>query len=377
MTKEEVQELIKKYTEGKCSPEERELLEDWADQRGAQKSWGWIDASQKAETRDRIWKKINLNPPVYSNHKLWLSGIAAAIVLICSIAFYANQQSKRIPLNRALVKKVKAVPTGAKTVTLTLADGTVHQLNNAAQGILAVENDIEIKKGNQGQLIYSQNESSATSGTALNTLNIPRGNLYQLQLADGTKVWLNSASSITYPSSFNKHDRTVSLKGEAYFEVAKDTKKPFIVNSRGVSIKVTGTHFNVSAYDDDEDLKATLLEGGVEVEKGGKKIALLPGEQAISKNFSTELTQVIIDPTNVIAWRTGDFVFEGQDLRAVMRNLSRWYDVEVSFEGDLPYEKKVGGTFSKAKGMASLLNNLEKLMGIKFKVEGRRVTVSS
>jgi transmembrane sensor len=377
MTKEEIQELIKKYTEGNCSPEEKELLESWADQRGAQKSWEWIDSSQKTETRDRIWRKINLNPPGYTHHKLWLSGIAAAIVLICSIAFYAHHQSRSLALNRSLAKKAKAVPSGTKTVTLTLADGTVHQLSNAAQGLLAVENDIEIKKGNQGQLIYSKNEHLTSSGTALNTLSIPRGNVYQLQLADGTKVWLNSASSITYPSSFNKHDRTVSLQGEAYFEVAKDTKKPFIVNSRGVSITVTGTHFNVSAYDDDEEFKATLLEGGVDVEKGGKKITLLPGEQAVSKNSSRELAHVTVDPTNAVAWKAGNFVFEGQDLRTMMRNISRWYDVEVSFEGDLPFEKKVGGTFSKAKGMASLLNNLEKLMGIKFKVEGRRVTVSS
>ncbi len=377
MKREDIQLLLKRYTEGKCTPKEMELLDAWADHQAATENWLWLDESHKNSTQEKIRKKIYLSSPKRSYAKLWLSGIAAALFLVCSIGIYLQYLDKDSRMEVALKHTREVVSPGTNAAMLTLGDGTVLSLDSAAHGFLAAENDVLIRKGGHGELLYSHDKKTNASTISLNTLSVPRGGNYQLQLEDGTKVWLNSASSITYPSTFSENSRSVTLKGEAYFEVAVNKNKPFMVSANDVEIIVTGTHFNVCAYDDDETLKTTLLEGGVYVKKDGRKIILQPGEQAISRKSSGELIHAVVDPSNAVAWKSGNFVFEDQDLRSIMRNLSRWYDVEIAFEGKIPYDKKVGGTFSKAKGVVSLLDNLQKLIGIKYKIEGRRITVSS
>nr|WP_240155191.1 FecR family protein [Chitinophaga sp. Cy-1792] len=257
---------------------------------------------------------------------------------------------------------------------LTLADGNTIALDSAANGVVARQNGASIIKSN-GAVAYEQGTTAAQK-EIINQVVTPRGNHYQLVLSDGTKVWLNAASAIRFPANFSATERKVEVKGEAYFEVASNPAKPFIVkvlSSKGESeIQVLGTHFNVHAYDD-EAASTTLLEGRIKIVSGKASKLLHPGQQAVIGAPEQIVVNSSVDPDQVMSWINGVFIFNHEDIRTVMQQISRWYDVEVVYN-----DTHAGETFSGIVGRDSNVTQVLKIMeanGLKFKIENKTITV--
>lgn len=281
----------------------------------------------------------NIPPAVYrSNWRKapWLR-VAAVLLLIAGTAgyFFYKHPTR---LSETIVSKIKdqtdRLPGGNRAI-LMLADGTRIVLDSAANGNLTRQGSTTIIKLNNGALAY---EGGAASGELLyNTITTPKGGQYQITLSDGTRVWLNAASSIRFPTAFSDDRRMVSVTGEVYVEVAKNKNKPFFVEVKDISVEVLGTEFNINAYEDQNEIYTTLLQGSVQVIKGAKTIALKPGQQARSAS-GNDMLKLVPDPDiqQVIAWKNGIFNFNHRSLKEVMLQLSRWYDVEVQYKGDIP-----------------------------------------
>ena len=303
--------------------------------------------------------------------------VAAVISVFSAVGFYFIHKHKPVNNQVAVVKSSKILPGSSKAV-LTLATGKVIVLDNKANGTLAKAGQVQVNKVANGKLVYDAlpNDVKAKvidNALVYNTLSTPRGGEYQVVLPDGTHVWLNSASSLSYPVEFAGNERRVKLTGEAYFEVAKNKDKPFYVNSNKVQVRVLGTHFNISAYNDDDELKATLLEGSVEVSKNNSQSLLKPGQQAVINNGADMIRVSQANINEVMAWKNGYFIFNDDNVATILKKVSRWYDVDVEQKGNFEGQH-FGGTFYRTKGINELLKNLEKIGKVHFKITGRRVT---
>jgi transmembrane sensor len=293
-------------------------------------------------------------------HKIWWAA-AAVIVLLLGVGLYRLLQP---PVQPAIVAVQETdVPPGGNRAVLTLSDGSTIILDSASNGILAQQGSTQVLKTNSGQLAYSPSTGGGRGEAAYNTLSTPRGGQFQLTLPDGTKVWLNASSSITYPVAFTDDERRVAIKGEVYFEVRPRYRKRqqagetgdkvrFMVNVNGqAEVEVLGTHFNINAYDDEESIRTTLLEGKVKVVNRESSIVnppsaiLKPGQQASISAQSNKSSQIVVLTPNidqVMAWKNGAFNFENLSLKEVMRQLARWYDIEVVYAGKAPSVTFVG-----------------------------------
>lgn len=309
--------------------------------------------------------------------KQWFS--VAAILLVCiSITLLKTNNTTHIGNNRLAgnSNKLVIVPGGNKA-TLTLSNNKVIVLNNAANGVLANLGSSNVRTVHNAELVYKNspgNTTSAIDENAINTLSTPRGGQYQVVLSDGTKVWLNSASSISYPVAFTGNERRVKLTGEAYFEVAKNKDKPFYVSMNNVQVRVLGTHFNIAAYNNDDDVTATLLEGSVQVTKNNSMSLLKPGQQAVVPDGNDDIHVAPADIEQVMAWKNGYFSFNDENITDIMKRVSRWYDVEVEYKDNIK-DQQFGGIYDRSKSLTDLLHYLEKLGKVHFEIEGRRVIV--
>ena len=262
---------------------------------------------------------------------------------------------------------------GGNRATLTLANGKTITLDRKSDGVLTEHEGLRITKTGSGQLLCSLVGIASKTEVAQNVITTPKGGQYQIMLADGTKVWLNAASSLRFPGAFNESSRVVELSGEAYFEVAKNQAKPFIVKTANNSIKVYGTHFNVMAYPDETVARTSLLEGSVSVSTGTVTSMIKPGEQAVSNADGRILVKEDINLRTVMAWKNGFFAFEDTGIEEVMRQVSRWYDVSVVYEGKVP-SKRLTGTLSRNVKASALVNMLS-YTGVNFRIEEKRIVV--
>ncbi|WP_256010650.1 FecR family protein [Desertivirga xinjiangensis] len=259
---------------------------------------------------------------------------------------------------------------------LTLADGSKVVLDDVKNGTSIDENGIIISKNANGQIIYDASAvSNSSDKNAYNTVATPIGGQFEVILPDGTKVFLNAASSLQYPVSFNGKQRKVILNGEGYFEVAKNKKMPFSVSANGVDVQVLGTHFNISAYKNDDEIKTTLTEGSVRLQKGSHTTMLVPGQQGISVKDKSGITVRAANLDDVMAWRQGLIIFDNEGIREVMKKASRWYDIEVEYNGDFT-DKKFFGRISRYDSIKDLLDNMVITSGITYKIEGRRILIT-
>jgi len=375
--REEAHQLLHNYVKGTCSPDEKEQVEAWLDHRMRSKDWQWQDKDQVLNTKGKIRQSVRraiFRKDVIRLKTIKRVGWAAsfALFMMIGIYFYSSKPNQNIEAAQ-LIEEV--VAPGTKSAFLTLEDGSTIPLDEAEKGVLLTKNDVTIKKLTNGQLIYEPRGKKNKKDVFMHKITIPLGGQYEVVLPDGSKVWLNSASSLSYPSAFIGDERRVELIGEGYFEISKDPGKPFKVRAGDTEVAVTGTHFNISAYKEDQKVLTTLLEGGVEVAKAAAKIRLVPGQQAVSILGTDYFVRRQVDAETSIAWKNGYFVFDDQDIETVMRNVARWYNVDVYIEGDGKTKKKIGGTFSRSKSLEELLRFLEKLKVATFKKEGRRVTV--
>lgn len=316
---------------------------------------------------------------IHRKYPLYKYAAAASVLLMTAVALLFFFSKKRSESVHPLASTV--IAPGGNKATLTLSDGRQLLLNDLKNGSLAEESGITILKNKDGELIYQSRNDARADQVAepgkpqkYNVLETPRGGQYQLILPDGTKVWLNAASTLKFPASFAQlENRMVELQGEAYFEVAKDKFKPFIVNASATAdleerVEVLGTHFNISSYTDELNLKTTLLEGSVRIENQ----LLIPGQQSERNVRGLKVRK--IDVEDAIAWKNGFFVFENDNLDGILKKLSRWYDVEFVYDKALNKVKLIGAV-SRDTNLDGVLRMLEKTDKFKFKLQGRRILV--
>ena len=322
--------------------------------------------------------------PQIKRLKLWplITGIAAAIALIVVGSYL--YKSKLQPTDNQQNVFVNDVAPGKNGATLTLANGRKIQLSTASNGELAKEAGVSITKTKSGELIYEIKDNNKSS-QSINTLSTAKGETYQVVLPDGSKVWLNAASKLSYPARFSASGkRKVSLDGEAYFEIAKDKAHPFIVETAKQDVEVLGTHFNVNSYADENITKTTLLEGSVKVslnsgntaqnnQSNANETILKPGQEASLSNTG-KISVAEADTELAMAWKNGKFIFDNERIEDIMRMLARWYNVEVTYQkgaGDQPFT----GSISRSDNISKILEKITYTQNIHFKIEGRRVTV--
>jgi ferric-dicitrate binding protein FerR (iron transport regulator) len=303
----------------------------------------------------------------------------AAAALVAAMAFGGLWYWKMGQKNNGrsqLTKGKKAIVPGSNKAVLTLANGQQIVLDSAANGVLAQQPGAQISKQN-GQLKYESFVTANSQLPTFNTLSTPRGGRYQLQLPDGTQVWLNAASSIQYPTAFTGKERQVTVTGEAYFEVTQNAKQPFVVNSDNQQVQVLGTSFNINAYSDEADTRTTLLDGSIRItnpiSSHPTSAILMPGEQSVLL-ATGNLNITLANTQEVMAWRNGQISLTSVSVAVVMRQISRWYDVDVVYEGKVPGNRKFNGFIDCTVPLASLLEALES-SNIHTKLEGRTITV--
>lgn len=312
--------------------------------------------------------------------KLWIRiAMAAAILMVFSIGLLMysirNHNGEQVIFKSSNIKK-DILPGGNKAY-LTLADGSKISLNDAPNGQLATQANIKISKSADGQIVYEiGNHNANASIISYNTIETPNGGQYQINLPDGTKVWLNANSSLRYPTVFVGNKRTVNLSGEAYFEVAKNAKMPFFVQSKYQGVEVLGTHFNINAYDDEPMVKTTLLEGSVKVaaNHSNQYQLLKPNQQAQLDPKNNAISVADVNTEEAIAWKNGNFLFADEDLKSIMRKVGRWYDVEVDYQTKID-GSTFSGIVSRSKKVSQVIKIIEKTSNYKIKIEERRLIV--
>lgn len=381
-SKEDIITLLKKYEAGTCTPEQKALLEKWLEEKQATSGWQWDSEEERAQVQQlmragiegRIFGKRQEKGNV-SRITFKKIAVAASLLLCCLTAIWLFRNNGPQETKRLYTEK--AVKPGSHAARLTLSDGSEILLDDSATGVLFNKAGIKILQPANGQLLYETTDAPFRQENAdlrNNTLSTPRGGQYRITLPDGTVAWLNSATSLSWPAAFTGSERVVVLSGEAYFEVAKNSRQPFRVKARNTEILATGTSFNISAYEDEDRVAATLVEGGVNVSVSTNMISLRPGQQAITFTGSSNIQKKEVDTDQALTWLQGNFLFEDQDIQSIMRNIARWYNVEVRFEGK-PNHMKFGGTYSRSKGLEELLKHLESLSNIRFRISNNRVTV--
>lgn len=372
--------LISGYINHSLTTTETEELDNWkaASPSNAQLFEELLDPTYRKEnivgwktddteiSLDRLKARRSHEP---QKRRLWWPYVAAMSLLLATGLYYYQSRTIQPTEQTVLVNDVE--PGNSKAI-LRLADGSTIQLDDTGNGTIAQQSGVSIVKTVDGGIIYQVNNTERTASSALyNTIEIPKGGKYQVRLPDGSEVWLNAASTLKYPVSFKEHgERRVELSGEAYFIVAHNKAQPFVVKTANQEVTVLGTEFNVNAYTDENRTITTLLHGSVKVQSDNLAM-LKPGQQTILSN--RQLKVQTADTEAAAGWRNGMFLFHSIDMKSIMRQLERWYNVEVDiatipdnqFYGEIPRDVK----------LSQVLSMLEATSGLKFKIEGRRITM--
>lgn len=309
---------------------------------------------------------------IYLLKGLRMAGAAAAAVLLLAggLYWYTHKGGALSPVADNGEMKFDAPPGHAGAI-LTLADGKRITLDSARNGTLLQQGNARLFKQG-GALKYKETDGSPALAL-YNTITTPRGRQYQLVLSDGTSVWLNAASSIRFPAVFHGKERRVAVTGEAYFEVAPDKSKPFIVTADNTEITVLGTHFDVMDYEDEKDIRTTLLEGSVQMANRSEQVLLVPGRQGSLKKETGELSDQPVDADQLVAWTKGQLALGSSDLPALMRQISRWYDVDINFQGSVP-DLRIGGLIDRNVNLSTVLGFLQD-QGLHYTTEGKTITI--
>ncbi len=378
--RQELINIFRKYLDGTATPEEKQFVEAWYE--SFEKEPGILDAypevgQQMLEDRmeqalrmrietDRprsVWKKITRN--------IRLGRVAAAAVLVISLAgswYYFTNIRQREPAQTVIAAGQDLAPGGNRAV-LTLSNGTQIILDSVSTGMLARQGNTVIHKVEDGLVSYTGDGPRA--GQDFNTITAPAGGKYSVVLPDGSRVWLNAESSITFPTAFSPEERSVKISGEVYFEIAKDTRRPFSVQVGALQkVRVLGTHFNINAYRDEGKITTTLLEGSVEITSSAGNIGpvmLKPGEQAAFSGTGKINIRDDVNTEEIVAWKNDLFLFDKAGIEAVLRQLSRWYNVDVVYEGSLP-PKTFSGKIDRRVNASEALDILS-FTGLNFRIE--------
>ncbi|HLR00035.1 MAG TPA: FecR domain-containing protein [Sphingobacterium sp.] len=374
MEKSDIQRLIRKYLSGECSPEERELISRWyADELHTREEEVKIEDPQKIKRE--IWQKVIRNRPELKERKrrrkFWIP--AAAVILIGFLITYQLHRMSRPDSDpRELVDEELKVVPGGNEALLTLENGKQYFLSDEAEGILDEDRNWIIRKPKEGLISFESQNPAASLNLLTNRIETPKGGMYQLVLPDGSKAWLNSASSISFPSNFSQKERRISVKGEVYLEVEKDSARPFRVETPYQKIEVLGTKFNINAYEDEPYTRTSLLEGSVKVHGAEKEAVLQPGlEMRTSKEGEDKVDEADLEA--ILAWKEGLFQFDRVELDVLMRQLGRWYDVEIEYLGAYPQDEFVG-KIERSEDIHNILDILQ-AGEVNVTLKGRKLQV--
>lgn len=370
MSKKELKDLLLRYEEGNCTEEEKLRVKRWFLEMASEEV-DYQTLEGFPQVSERIMNRLTRKRRTF---RMWTIAAAAVLALVSmsSIAYYYLLVRKPMNENYAAT----AILPGGNKAILTLSGGKTIHLDDLVVGSKTEVGEMVIEKTADGSIQYHKKAGTASPNeftNALNTITTPRGGQYQVVLPDGTKVWLNAATKLTYPVSFTgRGTREIILGGEAYFEVAKDKLHPFIVKSTDQIITVTGTHFHVSCYLN-EPVRTTLAEGSVEVYQTDTKKTqkIKPGQQTILSKDGIRVNEV--NPEDFIAWKDGSFVFDHTPIRQVLQQISRWYDVEVDYS-NLP-DEYFDGDFPRSIKLPDLLQRMQETSNIKIGIEERRIKI--
>lgn len=325
---------------------------------------------------DKAWNALKNNGLKGGyNKSRWIASISAAVVAFFMIATFLLHPEK-FSTDPLSANKTKIIKPGTNQALLTLDNGSVHDLTTS-KNLLLTDGGAEIKS--QGSKLEYTKTSRSEQEIRYNTLSIPRGGEFFLQLADGTKVWLNSETVLRYPVQFTGKERKVELTGEAFFEVARNEKVPFLVESGDQTIKVLGTEFNISSYNEDQVMKTTLVKGSVEVfikNQPGIKQKLKPNEQSTINKADHQISKQTVDPYQYVAWKEGRFVFQDQNLGEIMKTLSKWYNVNVVFNNEELKKIRFTGNLARYSDFGKVLGKIQKTNEVKFIIEDNQITIN-
>ncbi len=378
--------LIERYQNGKITAEEQHQLNEWYHSFNDEKiKFTGNETEQQLADRikNRLLETIRLEQAVLPQRRKWLIPAAAAIVLLL-LSFGAYMMISSKPQKNETAKKDTPdtrykgdIKPGGNKALLILADGSTIILDSAANGTISEQGSIKVQKLDNGLLAYSVNGKMITEKDEAfyNTISTPRGGQYQVTLSDGSKVWLNAASSIRFPVVFIGKERKVEITGEAYFEVAKNKTMPFKVKAGTSEVEVLGTHFNINSYEDETSIKTTLLEGSVKVSAANQLPKLLkPGQQAgINKTGRIDIMSGV-DTEEAIAWKNGLFIFNSSDVKSIMRQISRWYNVDVEYRGNVNLH--FTGQLTRNEDVAKVFEKIALTGEVHFKIDGKKIIVS-
>ena len=384
-----LQDLIRKYNLDKCTEDEKLLLEQWYQSFEWNQSDNDITHDELIHLREEVFHGIKSRMAPSSGDQtverdfgkkrslfFWWRFAAAAMLIITAGFFIYNFSSYKkhdVSITPALINEIPTdIKPGSSIAQLILADGSVVSLDSAGTLQLKEKDGTLINK-QSGKLIYNQ-EALNTSDVLFNTLSIPRGGEYQLVLPDGSKVWMNAASTLRYPTRFTGNERKVFLNGEAYFEVAKNVRMPFrVIVDTDLTVQALGTHFNIKAYSDEDEVKTTLVEGSVKVSKKMNTVMLSPSKQAAWGKINQRLTVSEADVEKETAWKNGMIEFREDNLSYIMKQISRWYDVDVILTGNYP-DGNYSGSIRRQSTLLQVLEIL-KAAGVQYRMEGKKVTI--
>ncbi|MFI5163367.1 MAG: FecR family protein [Sphingobacteriales bacterium] len=384
MEKEQFLLILTKYLEGNAGPEEENFLY-------AYYKLFLADAEVMSLLQDKEKEKLKLSikagidaaldrqEPSVRKISLWPRiAAAASILLFLSIGAYFILRKKQSTQQLARNHQYIDIKPGGNKATLILSNGAKIVLTGAKNGNIARQANTIIKKTADGRVVYEANQKVSPAGgdiegTAYNTMTTPRGGRYEATLADGTRFVLDAGSSIRYPVQFTGKERLVEITGQVYFEVTHDSAHPFIVSVKGQTIEDVGTQFNINAYNDEPVIRTTLIEGSVRVTKSNETAMLRPGQQAVTVPNSNTITIKNADIKEAVAWKNGRISFSNEDIQEIMRQVSRWYDVDIRYEGTIP-ARQFDGSISRNANLADLLKILE-FNNIHFTVSGKKITV--
>lgn len=382
---ENIAQLLEKYRSGQYSSTEETALKAWLHQYKMEGDLGLSDQDFLDADKNMLAAIELARFGSVRRVRLWprMTAIAASVILIAGLSFYFLV-SQNDPKTDQVAKFSNDIIPGSNKAVLTLGNGQKISLTDAGNGTLATENNTFISKTADGQIVYNSTDKNV-SAVVYNTITTPRGGQYNLTLSDGTKVFLNAASSLKYPAQFTGKNRSVQLSGEGYFEVSKDKIRPFVVTTDKQEVEVLGTHFNISSYPDEKSVKTTLLEGLVRVsplsvlagsrQDAGTGIIIKPNQQAILSS-GERINVVKVDAEEFVAWKNGEFEFNDEPLESIMRKISRWYDVEVEYKDADVRKKQFAGNMTRYANVSDVLHMLELTGYAHFKIEGRRIIVT-
>ncbi|HZZ74506.1 MAG TPA: FecR domain-containing protein [Puia sp.] len=397
---EHVRLLFDKYLRKECSAEEFEEMMTWllAMDEGEKNKlsaplkelWDKAMAHQLPSTAERVdWDNvynkvvnvgeqdssipIDINQPRRMEWKRVAIAIVLFGVLISASLWFLNRKTPKeiVKIEKPVTHQPEEILPKGNQALLTLSNGSVVVLDSTKNGIITNQGNVRVIKLDSGQLAYRPVAANGTESSEItyNTISTPRAAQYEVVLSDGTKVWLNAASSLKYPTAFSGQERKVELTGEGYFEVAKNKDKPFHVRVGSVGVEVTGTHFNIMAYEDEASIQTTLLEGSVKVSANGQSDVLKPGKQASLNRGDSKLTTGDANVQQAIAWKNGYFYFDRSDVKTIMRQVSRWYDLDIVYESNVP-DMKFSGKIERNLPLSGISHLLESGQ-IHFRIEGK------